>query len=207
MIMNHLLIPNPDPQIILDQQTRSLSLFGGISLNASNEEIGFNPYAGIKNEEIIRDMSDFIDQLSPLIDDAYRTDLSAYQFSSKLVTSLYPLRKKIRSSPSSTSNWQLDQFLLHDFRTLQAILLQQFIEGRHTTFGYKPEKNQLLFLHILNPDARKIHEFIGQLELKILNLLARKGKIHYFNQQDTMLITMLMEEEENELKDDKMLYF
>ena len=165
-VMSSLLKTNPEPVLISDSQTKSLSIFGGIQPNFQNQKISRFNYSA---NDLVASISVFMDELAPLIDDAYRADLSSYKLDGKIVTSFSPLRKVLRSHPASTADWKVKE-VLRDFRTLQGIVLQNYIEGRHTTFGLKPEKNQLLFCHILNRDARKIHEFIGQLQMKILNL-------------------------------------
>ncbi len=203
--MNILIKPNPEPLLISDNLTKTLSIYGGVVANYSNQIL--------KNKhsfttDILESISDFIENLSPLIYDAYRADLSSYQSKSKIFTSFYPLRKQLRTHPSSTADWKIDKDLRNNFRTLQAMVLQNYIDGRHSSFGILPEKKQLLFLHILDSDARKVPEFLGILQLKLINLLARKGKIHYFNQQERMLITTLIEEiEMKEVKDDSYIYF
>ena len=183
--MSDLLESQPEPVIISDSHTRSLSIFGGVISHYRNYT---RNHQTVTTSEILASVTEYVENLSPLIDDAYRTELSPYHLQSEIVTSIEPLKRKLRSYPSSTADWKIEDDVLNDFRSLQGIVLQNFIEGRHTTFGLKPEKNQLLYIHLLNKDARKIHEFIGQLQLKILRLLARDGKIHYFNQQENMLI-------------------
>ncbi|MHA1983150.1 MAG: hypothetical protein ACW967_02270 [Candidatus Hodarchaeales archaeon] len=201
--MSSLLKPNPEPVLISDSQTKSLSIFGGIQVNFRNRnQSPFN----FSTKELVESISEFTEELSPLIDDAYRADLSSYDMDGRIVTSFSPLRRKLRTHPASTADWKVNEFM-KDFRTLQGIVLQNYIEGRHTTFGLKPEKSQLLFCHMLNRDARKIHEFIGQLHLKILNFFASKGKIHYFNEQDKVLITTFVQNIEKKEKDDSYIYF
>ena len=197
--------PNPEPLLISDNTTKTLSIYGGVEAKYSFQNLRNNPSS---TDNIIESIAEFIESLSPLIDDAYRADLSSYQSKAKIITSFYPLRKQIRSHPSSTANWKIDKNLIDNFRTLQAIILQNFVDGRHSSFGIVPEKNQLIFLHILDSDARKVPEFLGILQLKLVSLLARKGKIHYFNQQDKMLITTLIDEIEVKKKnDDSLIYF
>lgn len=184
--MTFTLHSDPPPLLISDKKTRTLNLFGGVIPEISSSR-------RINKNEVGTSLAEFLESLSPLIDDAYRADLSAYRLDSKVVTHFEPLRKKLRSYPSSIADWRVKE-IMSDFRTLQGIVLQNFIEGRHTTFGFKPNKNQLLFIHILNKDGRKIHEFLGELQLKILHLVAKRAKIHYFNQQDSIFITAFIEE-------------
>lgn len=200
--MSILLKPNPEPVLISDSHTKSLNIFGGIQPNFQEKAFSQLNYT---TNDLIASISEFIEDLSPLIDDAYRADLSSYKMDGKIITSFSPLRKRLRMHPASTADWKVNEFV-KDFRTLQKIVLQNYIEGRHTTFGLKPEKKQLLFCHILNRDARKIHEFIGQLQLKILNFFASKGKIHYFNEQDKILITTFVQNVEKIEIDDTYIY-
>ncbi|MHA2102336.1 MAG: hypothetical protein ACW981_02850 [Candidatus Hodarchaeales archaeon] len=201
--MSILLKPNPEPVLISDSQTKSLSIFGGIQANFQNQNIDLFNYS---TKDLLSSISKFTEDLSPLIDDAYRADLSSYNMDGKVVTSFSPLRRKLRTHPPSTADWKINEFM-KDFRVLQGIVLQNYIEGRHTTFGLKPEKKQLLFCHMLNRDARKVHEFIGQLQLKILSFFASKGKIHYFNEQEKVLITTFVQNVEKKEKDDAFIYF
>lgn len=201
--MSSLLKPNPEPVLISDSQTKSLSIFGGIQVNFENQNrFPFN----YSTKELVESISEFTEDLSPLIDDAYRADLSSYDMDGRIVTSFYPLRKRLRTHPASTADWKINEFI-KDFRTLQGIVLESYIEGRHTTFGLKPERSQLLYYHMLNRDARKVHEFIGQLQLKILNFFASKGKIHYYNEQQKVLITTFVQNVEKKEKDESFIYF
>ena len=119
-----------------------------------------------------------------------------------------PLHTILRNNPQSKSDWRLDEHFLNDFQTLEGITLKGYVEGRHTSFVIKPSKKQMLFLHILEKDARNIPSFIGQLELKLLEFLGTVGKIHYFSQQDNILITTIMENQESSAsKNDNIIYF
>ena len=119
-----------------------------------------------------------------------------------------PLHTILRNDPQSKSDWQFDEQVLNDFQALEGITLKGYVEGRHTSFGIKPLKKQMLFLHILDKDARNIPNFIGQLELKLLEFLGAVGKIHYFSQQDNMLLTTIMENQDIAPdKNDSMIYF
>lgn len=197
---------NPEPLIISDTTSHFLAIFGGILPLVPTYQLSNDSNAV---EELEKEIVDFTDMLSPLLDDAYRIEMSAYDQDSKLSTDIEPIRKKIRFA-ESTSDWRLDKSLVQTFQTLRNIILSQFLEGRHTAFGLTPNTKQLFFTHILQKDSRKVHEFIGLLQLKILELFSLQGKIHYLTQQNAVNITLLLDllKQNSEIEgDDKFIYY
>ena len=209
--MTNILELNPYPDIVADNSTRILSIFGGVELkNVQQPDYIGNSTPNYSTTDVLESIQETIDSISPIVDDAYRLDLSSYLITSKfkIVASMAPLHTILRNDPQSKSDWQFDEQVLNDFQALEGITLKGYVEGRHTSFGIKPLKKQMLFLHILDKDARNIPNFIGQLELKLLEFLGAVGKIHYFSQQDNMLLTTIMENQDIAPgKNDSMIYF
>ena len=209
--MTNILELNPYPDIVADNSTRILSIFGGVELkNVQQPDYIGNSTPNYSTTDVLESIQETIDSISPIVDDAYRLDLSSYLITSKfkIVASMAPLHTILRNDPQSKSDWQFDEQALNDFQALEGITLKGYVEGRHTSFGIKPLKKQMLFLHILDKDARNIPNFIGQLELKLLEFLGAVGKIHYFSQQDNMLLTTIMENQDIAPgKNDSMIYF
>ncbi len=196
----------PEPVIISDSASHFLAIFGGIKPLIPTYQL-MNDESAIS--ELQHEIVDFTESLTPLLDDAYRIELSAYSDNEKLSTDIEPIRKKIRYA-TSTSDWRLDKDLVQTFQTLRNIILSQFLEGRHTAFGLTPTTKQLFFTHVLQKDSRNIHEFIGLLQLKILELFSLQGKLHYLSQQNILNITILLEALKHESLlqgDDKFIYF
>ena len=197
---------NPEPLIVSDTTSHFLAIFGGVLPLVSTYKVTSDALAV---EELKREIVDFSDMLTPILDDAYRIEMSSYETDDKLETDIEPIRKKIRYA-ESTSDWRLDQSLVQTFQSLRNIILSQFVEGRHTAFGLTPSTKQLFYTHILQKDSRKIHEFIGLLQLKILELFSLQGKIHYFSQQNNVNITILLESLKHNAQlqgDDKFIYY
>ena len=196
----------PEPLIISDTTSHFLAIFGGV--------IPLVPTYQLSNDvnaitELQQEIADFTEDLTPLLDDAYRMEMASYSDNNKLMTDIEPIRKKIRSA-MSTSDWRLDPSLVDRFQTLRNIILSQFLEGRHTAFGLTPQTKQLFFTHILQQDSRKIHEFVGLLQMKILELFSLQSKIHYFSQQNILNITILLEtlKQDSYIQgDDKFVYY
>ena len=196
----------PEPLIISDTTSHFLAIFGGVIPLVSTYQVTNDPSA---ISELQHEIVDFTESLTPLLDDAYRIEMSSYSTNEKLMTDIEPIRKKIRFA-TSTSDWRMDQSLILTFQSLRNIILDQFLEGRHTAFGLTPTTKQLYFTHILQKDSRKIHEFIGLLQMKILELFSLQGKLHYLSQQNILNITILLEalKQKTELYgDDKFVYF
>ena len=196
----------PERLIVSDTTSHFLAIFGGVLPLVSTYKVTSNALAV---EELKREIVDFSDMLTPILDDAYRIEMSSYETDDKLETDIEPIRKKIRYA-ESTSDWRLDQSLVQRFQSVRNIILSQFVEGRHTAYGITPSTKQLFYTHILQKDSRKIHEFIGLLQLKILELFSLQGKIHYFSQQNNVNITILLESlkhDEQLQGDDKFIYY
>ena len=196
----------PEPLIISDTTSHFLAIFGGVIPLVSSYQVT-NDASAIT--ELQHEIVEFTESLTPLLDDAYRIEMSSYSTNEKLMTDIEPIRKKIRFA-TSTSDWRMDQSLILTFQSLRNIILDQFLEGRHTAFGLTPTTKQLYFTHILQKDSRKIHEFIGLLQMKILELFSLQGKLHYLSQQNILNITILLEalKQKTELYgDDKFVYF
>ena len=196
----------PEPFIISDTTSHFLAIFGGILPLVSTYQVTIDPAA---IEELKQEIVNFTDLLTPVLDDAYRLELSSYENESKLETDIEPIRKKIRFA-ESTSDWRLDKSMVQTFQSLRNIILSQFVEGRHTAFGLTPNTKQLFYTHILQKDSRKVHEFVGLLQLKILELFSLQGKIHYFSQQNNVNITILLESLKHDAQlqgDDKFIYY
>ena len=196
----------PEPLIISDTTSHFLAIFGGVIPLVSTYQVTNDPSA---ISELQHEIVDFTESLTPLLDDAYRIEMSSYSTNEKLMTDIEPIRKKIRFA-TSTSDWRMDQSLILTFQSLRNIILDQFLEGRHTAFGLTPTTKQLYFTHILQKDSRKIHEFIGLLQMKILELFSLQGKLHYLSQQNILNITILLEALKSDSLfqgDDKLIYF
>ena len=196
----------PEPLIISDTTSHFLAIFGGVIPLVSTYQVTNDPSA---ISELQHEIVDFTESLTPLLDDAYRIEMSSYSTNEKLMTDIEPIRKKIRFA-TSTSDWRMDQSLVHTFQSLRNIILDQFLEGRHTAFGLTPATKQLYFTHILQKDSRKIHEFVGLLQMKILELFSLQGKLHYLSQQNILNITILLEALKHKAElygDDKFVYF
>ena len=196
----------PEPLIISDTTSHFLAIFGGVIPLVSTYQVTSDASA---ISELQHEIVEFTESLTPLLDDAYRIEMSSYSTNEKLMTDIEPIRKKIRFA-TSTSDWRMDQSLILTFQSLRNIILDQFLEGRHTAFGLTPTTKQLYFTHILQKDSRKIHEFIGLLQMKILELFSLQGKLHYLSQQNILNITILLEalKQKTELYgDDKFVYF
>ena len=196
----------PEPLIISDTTSHFLAIFGGVIPLVSTYQVTNDPSA---ISELQHEIVDFTESLTPLLDDAYRIEMSSYSTNEKLMTDIEPIRKKIRFA-TSTSDWRMDQSLILTFQSLRNIILDQFLEGRHTAFGLTPATKQLYFTHILQKDSRKIHEFVGLLQMKILELFSLQGKLHYLSQQNILNITILLEALKHKAElygDDKFVYF
>ena len=192
--------------IISDTTSHFLAIFGGIAPLIPTHEVTTNASAVA---ELQQELIDFTDELTPVLDDAYRIELSSYGTEEKLATDIEPFKKKLRHA-TSTSDWRLDSSTVHTFQTLRNIILGQFLDGRHTAFGLTPSTKQLYYTHILQKDSRKIHEFVGLLQMKILELFALKGKIHYLSELHSVNITILLDSLKQDplfQGDDKLIYF
>ena len=180
---------NPEPLIVSDTTSRFLAIFGGIKpLVPSNQVVNDSKAISHLQKEIV----EFTDDLTPLLDEAYRIEMSAFTSPETVETEIDPFKKKLRSM-FSTSDWKLENNLIQTFQTLRNIILEQFLDGRHTAFGLSPSTKQLYFTHMLQKDSRKIHEFIGLLQTKILDLFSLRSQLHYFSQKNNVNITVLLE--------------
>lgn len=196
----------PEPLIISDTTSHFLAIFGGIVPLVPTHQLATDPSAVA---ELKHEIVDFTDTLTPVLDDAYRIEMSSYEGAEKLATDIEPFKKKLRYA-TSTSDWRLDKSLVQTFQTLRDIILQQFLDGRHTAFGLTPTTKQLYYTHILQKDSRKIHEFVGLLQMKILELFSLQGKIHYLSERDNVNITILLESLKQDplfQGDDRLIYF
>ena len=196
----------PEPIIICDSYSHFLAIFGGVFPFIPSYQLTSDASA---ITELQHEIVDFTDELTPLLDDAYRIEMSSYTDNEKVSTDIEPFRKKIRFA-SSTSDWRLDDNLVQTYQALRNIILAQFFDGRHTAFGLTPSTKQLFYAHILQKDSRKVHEFIGSLQLKILELFSLQGKLHYLSQQNILNITILLEALKHDTTlqgDDKFVYF
>ena len=195
----------PEPLIVSDSSSHFLAIFGGILPLMSSYQVSTDSSA---ISELQKEIVDFTEDLSPLLDEAYRIEMSSYTNREKLLTDIEPFRKTIRFA-TSTSDWRMDPSLQQTFQSLRNIILEQFLEGRHTAFGLTPSTKQLYFTHILQKDSRKIHEFVALLQMKILELFSLQGKLHFLSQQNMLNITILLEAFSKEAfnGDDKLIYF
>lgn len=196
----------PEPVIISDTTSHFLAIFGGIVPLMTTHQVTNNLSA---ISELQHEIADFTETLTPLLDEAYRIEMNSYTNNENLMTDIEPIRKKIRF-PTSTSDWRMDNSLVQTFQSLRNIILGQFVEGRHTAFGLTPSTKQLFFTHILQRDSRRVHEFIGLLQLKILELFSLQNKLHYLSQQNILNITVLLEALKHDslfYGDDKFIYY
>ena len=131
----------PEPLIISDTTSHFLAIFGGILPLVSTHQLVNNSSA---ISELQKEIVEFTDDLTPLLDDAYRIEMSSYGTDEKLETEIEPFRKKIRFA-SGVSDWRLDKQLVQTFQSLRNLILAQYLEGRHTAFGLTPKTKQLFF--------------------------------------------------------------
>ena len=111
---------NPEPLILSDTTSHFLAIFGGVLPLVTSSQLINNSSA---ITELQKEIVDFTEELSPLLDEAYRIEMSSYTNREKLLTDIEPFRKTIRFA-TSTSDWRMDPSLQQTFQSLRNIILE-----------------------------------------------------------------------------------
>jgi len=176
----------PQPEIYGDDLQLTY-LFGGVKFETrATESTG---------KKILQDVTGIIEDISPIADDVYRIDLASWNELNKVISAISPVYPRKRSPLTKKLNPNDNFYSV--FEILKTFILKGLMNGRHSAFALQPENQLLLYLHHLSSMNPSFPIFIGELQVKILNLATHSGKLHLTSHSKQITVTSIVKKSVN----------